>query len=100
MPKKDLSDLQLDKMNYDNDSRTLIDNLTFEKEEIGLINNMRQTEGWKILEKKIREELQERILSMVKDDLKIQTLLALLEATATKKRTKILENEILKLLPE
>ena len=61
---------------------------------------MKQTEGWQLLEKKIREELQARIHKLVKDDVNIQTLLALLQVTDTKTRITTLEGEIEKMLPD
>ena len=68
--------------------------------EIGAFETMKQTEGWQLLEKKIREELQARIHKLVKDDVNIQTLLALLQVTDTKTRITTLEGEIEKMLPD
>jgi len=98
--KKDIENLIARKDEYDKESQELLSNIVFERSEINEIDAMKRTQGWKILDKKIREELQERILLLVKDDQKVQTLISLLEVSATKKRTKVLENEIEKICPE
>jgi hypothetical protein len=67
--------------------------------EIGSIEEMKRTSGWKILNKKIREELVERISELVKDDLKVQTLLALLNVADTKKLSSMLDAAIEEILP-
>ena len=85
---------------YDDESKTIIDSLASLRGEIGAFDSMKQTEGWQLLEKKIREELQARIHTLVKDDVNIQTLLAILQVTDTKTRMTTLENEISKMLPE
>jgi len=95
-----LQQLEQDRESYDNDSKAFIDSLRFVDKELGSLNEMKRTEGWKILDKKIREELQNRINTLVKDDLNIQTLLALLHVTDTRTLEKNLEEEISKLIPE
>lgn len=98
--KKDLEKLVSERSEYDAENQSFIDSLRFEDKEISQINDMKQSSGWKLLDKKIREELQARISELIKDDLKIQTLLALLNVADTKTRNRILEGEIEKLLPE
>ncbi|MEI6580811.1 MAG: hypothetical protein WCO07_01420 [bacterium] len=96
---KGLEKLISEKESFDQESRAFIDSLVLSEKHIGEINNMKRTAGWKILEQKIREELHERIFDMVKDDLKIQTLLALLKVADTKSLTKILDEEIENIIP-
>ncbi len=84
---------------YDEDSRAFLLSIAATKKEISILNQMKATEGWKLMEKKIREELQLRILEKVKDDLKIQTLLALLSVADTNSMSKTLQAEIDKTLP-
>ena len=98
--KIDIENLIANKDQYDKESQELLSNIVFERSEIGEIDAMKRTQGWKILDKKIREELQQRIFDLTKDDIKVQTLLALLEVSATKKRTRVLEGEIEKIIPE
>ena len=102
MPKKDI-DLEKvisEKDQYDKESQNIIESLFFSRKEIATLNSMKRTEGWRILEQKIQEELQTRIQELVKEDLKVQTLLSLLKVADTKNRTKILQREIEKLFPE
>ena len=97
---KELNDLQSKRDEYDKESQMFIDSLTFIDNEISEINEMKRTSGWKLMDKKIRQELQQRITDLIKDDLKIQTLLALLRVADTKSLNKTLADEVAKLLPE
>lgn len=97
---KTLESLDADRKSYDPESQAFIDSLKFAQSEIGSINSMKSSEGWKIIEKKIREELEQRIMFLVKDDLKITTLLALLQVADTKTLAKALQEEINKIIPE
>ena len=97
---KGLDKLISEKDTYDPESRAFIDSLVRSDKEIGEISNMKRTAGWKILSAKIKEELHNRINEMVKDDLKIQTLLALLQVADTKSLTKILDEEIDNIIPD
>jgi len=85
---------------YDKESQDFIASLRFVDKEIGEINAMKRMDGWKLLDKKIREELHNRIKEMVKDDPKITTLIALLTVADTKSMRSMLDEEIEKLLPE
>lgn len=98
--KKNLNDLLKEKDDFDPASQQIIKDLSFERSEIDSLRSMVATEGWKLLDKKMREELSSRILNLIKDDLVIQTLLTLLNVTATKKRTKNLEQIIDQMLPD
>ena len=95
---KDIENLIAQKDEFDKESQELLSNIVFERSEISEIDAMKRTQGWKIMDKKIREELQQTIFDLTKDNVKVQTLLALLEVSATKKRTKVLENEIEKIV--
>lgn len=100
MSKKGLNDLLREKNSYDKDSQAFIVSLSKEKDYLDKLDSMKRTEGWKILDMKIKEELQDRIRVLVKDDVKIQTLLALITLTDTKKQSQVLEGEIERLFPE
>ena len=97
---KNLETLAADKESYDKESQVFIDSLRFVEQEIGEINSMKATQGWKILERKTREELAQRINELVKDDPKVSVLLALLTVADTKSQSKALEEEIAKILPQ
>lgn len=97
---KDLDELATKKGEYDKPSQEIIESLLLTKAEIAAMESMRRTEGWQILEKKIREELCNRIEEMVAEDKKIQTLMALLKLSDTKKRKANLHAEISKFLEE
>ena len=97
---KELEDLMAQKNDFDNESQAFLDSLAMTREEIDKFNSMKRTEGWKLLDKKIREELQERIAALVKDDSVVNILLAILTVTAVKKRSKELEETIKSILPE
>lgn len=98
--KKDLSTLESEMHTYDKESQNFIKSLTFVDKEISSLNSMKATDGWKILEGKIREELQQRIKELVQPDLKITTLLALLTVADTKSMSKTLDDEIERLIPD
>ena len=98
--KKGLDTLLANKAEYNPESQAFIESLSLVDKEIGIINEMKMTQGWKLLNKKIRDELHSRILEMVKDDLKIQTLIALLNVADTTSMSKTLQEEIDKALPE
>jgi hypothetical protein len=96
---KDFEKIVAEKDTYDAESRTFIESLQFIDKEISQLNTMKSTEGWKLLEKKLREELQLRIHELVKNDSKIQVLLSLLTVADTKSQSNALQEEIAKLLP-
>lgn len=64
------------------------------------ISSMKATEGWRILDTKIREELHDRINELVKDDPKIMTLISLLKVADTKSMSQLLDKEIEESLPD
>ena len=94
-------DMLVDKQDeYDKESQDIIKSLQFARKELNIIESMKRSEGWKLIDKKIREELKERIEAMVKDDPKIQTLLALLKVADTKSMSKMLEDGIASIMPD
>ena len=97
---KSLDQLEAEKPEYDKESQAIIDSLRVVGTEIAEIDAMKRTAGWKILNKKIREELMTRINELVKDDLKVQTLLALLQVADTKSLSKQLDSVIAEILPD
>lgn len=64
------------------------------------LESMKATDGWKSIEKSIRDELRTRLREGIKDDAKAQVLLDLLETVETKSRSQILEDEIEATLPK
>ena len=88
------------KNEFDEQSQAIIESLQFASSEIDAINSMKRTSGWKILQKKIREELVERIEMLVKDDLQVKTLLALLKVADTKSLSRLLDESIESILPD
>lgn len=97
---KTLDELAAKKGEYDPDSQAVIDSLRLADAEIAEIDSMKRTAGWKILNKKIREELMNRIHELVKDDLKVQTLLSLLQVADTKSLSRQLDSVIAEILPD
>jgi len=97
---KDLETLSQDYEQYDDDSQRVVDSLRFIDKEISEIDSMKRTQGWKIIEKKTREELMARITKLTENDPEVKILLALLNVADTKTQRKLLEEETKKLLPE
>lgn len=97
---KELNKYLANEKEYSKELIDVVKSFSFAKKEIGEIGQMKQSSGWKILDKKIREELHTRIEELVKPDLKVMTLLALLKVADTKSLNKILDEEIERSLPE
>ena len=97
---KNVETLSQDYDQYDDDSQRVVDSLRFIDNEISEIDSMRRTQGWKIIEKKTREELMARITKLTENDPEVKILLALLNVADTKTQRKLLEEETKKLLPE
>jgi hypothetical protein len=94
-----LSELFAKKNQYDEATQAIIEGwhkLALENEKLDL---MKKTEGWQLLDNKIREELRIRIASLVnKEDSDsravIKTLLQILGVVDTRATNKILEEEV------
>jgi len=97
---KDLETLSQDYDQYDDDSQRVVASLRFIDKEISEIDSMKRTKGWKIIEKKTREELMARIIKLTENDPEVKILIALLNVADTKTQRKLLEEETKKLLPE
>jgi len=97
---KNVETLSQDYDQYDDDSQRVVDSLRFIDNEISEIDSMKRTQGWKIIEKKTREELMARITKLTENDPEVKILLALLNVADTKTQRKLLEEETKKLLPE
>jgi hypothetical protein len=98
--KKGIEGLASEINQYDPQSRAVIGNLLFRKNEIIKIKEAKQSEGWKIMESKIREVLQQRITELTENDATIKSLLQLLIAGDTHSMSSQLESEIKGFLPE
>jgi len=99
MSERGLAKLIVEKDTYNAESQAFIESLRFVDKEINILREMKSTAGWKLIDSKIREEVHERIRELVKDDVKIQTLLAILLVAETKKLKKALDDEIDKVIP-
>ncbi len=62
--------------------------------------SMKATDGWKVLNKSLRDDLKARLLEGVKEDARAQTLLDILATVETKERSVLLEEEINSILPQ
>ena len=85
---------------YSPDVISYVKNFGLQKKEIEELSQLKNNEGWKNLEVKIKEELQIRIRELVKDDLRVQTLIDVLAVTDIKNKTKMLDTAIEESLPE
>lgn len=90
---------------FNNNYTTPEDKVIFEvyKKEAEMVENfdsMKATDGWKVLEKNIREELRTRLREGVKDDAKAQALLDILVTVETTERSRLLEEEINQVIPK
>lgn len=85
---------------YAPEDQDFIRSLRFADQEISAIKSMTNTEGWKVMQKKVREELQERIMQLVEEDQKVITLLSFLRVADTRTLSKTLEDELNKILPD
>lgn len=98
--KKDFEKIIVDRDEYDQESKDFIDSIRFIDKELGQIEYMKRTEGWKILERKTREELQSKIRALVENDPEVRVLLALLNVADTKTQRERLDAEVDRILPE
>lgn len=97
---KNFEDVLANELEYDEESQQLLRSLKFAGQELVELKSMKRTEGWKILDKKIREELHARIAALVEKDPQVLVLLAFLKVADTKSLEKILDQEIEKILPD
>jgi len=97
---KNLDDYLANPNDYSKELIDVVKSFSFAKNEIATIKQMKDSDGWKLIDKKIREELNEAILEAVKDNQKVQVLIALLKIADTKELNKILNEEIERSLPQ
>jgi len=96
---KKLNELALRKKEYSLDDQRVIESLQLEAKTLETISQMKDTAGWKILGSKLREELQKEIGVAVKGNVKINVLLDILSTVETQSASKLLEEEIEKIIP-
>ena len=96
---KKLNELALRKKEYSTDDQRVIESLQLESKTLETISQMKDTAGWKILGLKLREELQKEIGVAVKGNVKINVLLDILSTVETQNASKLLEEEIEKIIP-
>ena len=96
---KKLNELALRKKESSTDDQRVIESLQLEAKTLETISQMKDTAGWKILGLKLREELQKEIGVAVKGNVKINVLLDILSTVETQNASKLLEEEIEKIIP-
>ena len=96
---KKLTDLFSRRHDYSSEDQTFIEGLQLEASALQSISEMKATGGWKILSTKLREELHSRIHEKVKGDEKINVILGILSTVETVNATKLLADEIDKIIP-
>ena len=87
------------KENISEYEKEFLTSLKSEANAIEAFNGMKATDGWKLLATKIREELSLRIADSIKDNDRIQVLLGILSTVETKEASKLLEEEINRVIP-
>jgi hypothetical protein len=100
-----ISELFTRKNQYDEATQSIIESWHKVAIENEKIEAMKQMEGWKLIEDKIREELRIRIASLVnKEDpesrASIKTLLQIIGVVDTRKTSEILNEEVEKFINE
>jgi hypothetical protein len=95
-----LYELFQNRFSYADQDRDAIESLHMESATLESFNSMKNTEGWKILDEKIRNELRTEIFNIVKDNLKVKIYLDLLTTVETKESSRILEEEIDRIIPK
>lgn len=95
-----IQELLADKPNYDQASQALFNHFPMQAKELESIDEMKKSEGWKLIENALRVDLKNKILEKVKDDKDIQAMLKLIVMTDSKNRWRELEDQIDELLPK
>ncbi|MCL4405221.1 hypothetical protein M1295_01435 [Patescibacteria group bacterium] len=95
---------------YDEPTQAIIESWHKTSLEIDALNAMKLTDGWKLLERKMREELKIRIREMLTSEMderqrqkvkgNIETLLQVLGVVDTRNNQAILEEEVEKFIGE
>jgi hypothetical protein len=100
MSKSKLDILEGEIGEYDEESQSIIRSLRFQDQELVSLKSLKNNEGWKIVESRVRDELQSRIIEIVEEDPKVVVLLSLLRMADTRTMQKTLEDELQKVLPD
>ena len=95
-----LSDLWAKKDELTPDAQQAVQTLLLASENLEKVETMKATDGWKLFEAKVKEELANHINLLIKDDPKIQTLIAVLNTVETKQTRATLEEQIKTMIPE
>lgn len=74
--------------------KQVLESLQTERLTLESIEDLKKNAGWKIIEAKMKEELRKSIHEKVKDDVRINTLLEILNTVETKDSVKVLEEAI------
>lgn len=93
------ADLFKNRFQYGEQDQKVIESLNLESLALSSLEGMKQTDGWKLLSDKLREELVQAINEKIKGDVKIDLILQILSTVETKHASKLLEEEIDKLIP-
>lgn len=105
-----LIELFAKRQQYDESTQAIIESWHKTSLEIDALNAMKLSDGWKLLEQKIREELKIRIREILTAELdekqrqkikgNIETLLQIIGVVDTRSNQKILEEEVDKFIGE
>ena len=79
---------------YDDASKDVIESWVYRAKDLESLDEMKKTEGWKMLEIKLRKDLHEHITDKLKDDERVSTLISLIRISDTKSSRARLEEEI------
>ena len=82
------------KNEYDDTSKAIIESWASTAKELEILDEMHKTDGWKMLETKMRKDLHDHITEKLKDDERVQTLISLIRISDTKSSRARLEEEI------
>ena len=80
--------------------KVILDEFSDRATELEMFAQMKGTAGWKILDKKFREELRSRVLETISKDERAQAILDILNTVETKTKMKLLEEELNNTLPK
>lgn len=94
-----LKEMWLNRANYSEQDQQVFSSLLNEASMLEAFESMKATDGWKVLQTKMREELQKLILETTKSNPKIQTLLDILSTVETKQASTLLAEEIDRVIP-
>jgi hypothetical protein len=94
-----LANAWLNRATYSEQEQEIFVSLKAEAGALEALEGMKATDGWKLLNTKMREELHNLILEATKSNPKIQTLLDILSTVETKQASTLLAEEIDRVIP-